>query len=160
MNQNLVYLLIPLIVATPATAFAEISLSSYYDVIDPEDRLLVTGHIEGSIQEFKPVQLTITDPDGNIVYEPELKINDDGSFKYMIAPTLYGFDSGEYVVTASHEDLAETATTQFTVNNEFEADMEPEVVPEFGAISVLVLAVAVISIIAITSKKRGFSFNL
>lgn len=161
MNYNIpAYLALVAILTVPAYAFGEISLSVYDSTIEPKDRLLITGSIDGDIQEFKPVKLVVYDPSGEIVYEPRLKIDGQGEFKYMITPTIGGFESGTYTIEASHEDLKEIAVGQFTVNELFPEDIQTEVVPEFGTITMMILIVAITSIVMITAKTRGMSFNI
>ena len=161
MNYNIpAFLGLVAILVMPAYAFGEISLSTYDSAIDPKDRLLVTGSISGEIQEFKPVKLVVYNPSGDIIYEPRLKIDGEGEFKYMITPTIGGFENGAYTVEASHEDLDEVAVTQFTVNDTFPEDIQTEVVPEFGTITMMILIVAITSIVAITAKTRGMSLSV
>ena len=140
-------------------AFAEISISSYDSTIGSTDRLLIMGMIDGDFQSFHPVKLVVYDPSGNVVFQPNLKINDDGEFKYLITPTLPSFDDGIYTVEASHKDLKEKTRMQFTVSSGlseamFDPNMEKEIVPEFGTIAMMILVVSIISIIAITAKSK------
>ncbi|WP_016939335.1 PEFG-CTERM sorting domain-containing protein [Nitrosopumilus sp. SJ] len=140
-------------------AFAEISLSSYDSIIGPTDRLLIMGTIEGDIQSFNPIKLVVYDPSGNIVYQPNVAIDGDGKFKYLITPTLPSFDDGQYVVEASQEDLKEKTQMYFTVSSDisdglFDEDMETEIIPEFGTITMMILVVSIISILAITTKNK------
>ena len=161
MNYNIpAYLALVAILTVPVYAFGEISVSVYDSTIEYNDRLLVTGSIDGDIQEFKPVKLVVYDPSGEIVYEPRLKIDGQGEFKYMITPVIGGFESGVYTVEASHEDLKEIAVTQFTVNEVFPEDIKTEVVPEFGTVTMMILIIAITSIVMITAKSRGMSFKI
>ena len=140
-------------------AFAEISLSSYDSTIGPTDRLLIMGTIDGDIQSFHPIKLIIYDPLGNIVYQPNVAINGDGEFKYMITAPLPSFDDGTYTVEASQEDLEEKTQLYFTVSSDvsevmFDENMDKEIVPEFGTIAMMILVVSIVSVVAISAKSK------
>jgi predicted secreted protein with PEFG-CTERM motif len=140
-------------------AFAEISLSSYDSTVGPTDRLLIMGTIEGDFQSFHPIQLVVYDPLGNIVYRPDVQIDGDGIFQYLITAPMPKFDDGVYTVEASQEDLEEKTRLYFTVSSEmsegiFDPNMDKEIVPEFGTIVMVILAVSIISIIGITAKSK------
>ena len=143
-------------------AFAEISLSSHDTEIGPNDRLLVMGTISGDIQSFHPIQLVVYDPLGNVIYRPSVPIHGDGGFKYMITPTLPRFDDGKYTVEASHENLEEKTQLKFTVSSVvpetiFDENMETKVIPEFGTITMMILAVSILSVMIVAAKSKvGF----
>ena len=80
------------------------------------DSILVTGTIT-DVSQFKPVKITITDPNGEIVYSPEVPI-EEGEFKKLFHPTLPSFEEGTYTVTVSHEDTEVTAVVQFVVTSQ------------------------------------------
>ncbi|MGY5147119.1 MAG: PEFG-CTERM sorting domain-containing protein [Candidatus Nitrosopumilus sp. bin_7KS] len=136
--------------------FAEISLSSYDSTIGPTDRLLIMGTIDvGDIQLFHPIKLVVYDPSGKIVYQPNVTIDAEGKFKYMITPTPPSFAEGKYTVEASHEDLEDKTQIHFTVSSDvLNENMEEETVPEYGIIMALILIVAII-IIAIFAKSKS-----
>ena len=140
-------------------AFAEISLSSYDSTIGPTDRLLIMGTIDGDIQSFHPIKLVVYDPLGNVVYQPNVAINGDGEFKYMITAPLPRFDDGIYTVEASQDDLKEKTQLQFTVSSDmtevmFDENMETEVIPEFGTFAMMILVISIMSMVAISAKSR------
>lgn len=105
------------IFSTSAFADTAIEINVSKENIQSLDPVLVTGKITG-VSEYKPVRLTITDPDGVIVYKPQVIINEDGTFKKLIQPTLPSFKAGTYTVIASHEETKIIAQTQFTVTTE------------------------------------------
>jgi predicted secreted protein with PEFG-CTERM motif len=111
-----VALLILIAISIPLSAFAEsmIELSTSQTNIKPLDSVLVVGKIS-DISNFKPVKLTVIAPDGEIVYSPDLPIDNNGEFKRLIHPTLPSFKEGVYTVIASHNDTQKTAQVQFTV---------------------------------------------
>ncbi|QUC65638.1 PEFG-CTERM sorting domain-containing protein [Nitrosopumilus sp. K4] len=140
-------------------AFAEISLFSYDSTVSPTDKLLIMGTIDGDIQSFHPIKLVIYDPSGNVVYQPNVAIDGDGKFKYLITPPIPRFDEGQYTVEASQENLEEKTRIYFMVSNDmsngvFDEDMEAEIVPEFGTIAMMILVVSIVSIIGISAKNK------
>jgi len=115
-----------------ASAFAEstIDVRVSEENIKALDPVLITGKITG-VSQYKPVKLTVKDPEGIVVYSPLVAINDDGTFKKLIQPTLPSFKTGTYSITASHEQTQVTAMTQFTVTSEaIPRNMVPQPAPE------------------------------
>ncbi|MDH5462901.1 MAG: PEFG-CTERM sorting domain-containing protein [Nitrosopumilus sp.] len=99
-----------------ASAFAESTMvvNVSEENIESLDTVLITGKITG-VSQYKPVKLTVKDPQGIVIYSPLVAINDDGTFRKLIQPTLPSFKAGTYSITASHEETQVTAMTQFTV---------------------------------------------
>ena len=99
-----------------SSAFAEPTMEVNVSEVNIKslDTVLITGKITG-VSQYKPVKLTITDPQGIIVYSPLVAINDDWTFRKLIHPTLPSFKDGTYHITASHEETQVTAMAQFTV---------------------------------------------
>lgn len=140
-------------------AFAEISLSSYDSTVGPTDRLLIMGTIQGDFQSFNPIKLVVYDPLGNIVYQPDVAIDGDGIFKYLITAPMPKFVDGVYTVEASQKDLEEKTQLQFTVSSDisegmFDENMDKNIVPEFGTIAMMILVVSIMSIVAISAKSK------
>ena len=102
-----------------ASAFAEstMEVSVSKENIKSLDAVLITGKIT-EVSQYKPVKLTVKNPEGIVVYNPLVAINNDGSFRKLIQPTLPSFKAGTYSITASHEETQVTAKTQFTVTSE------------------------------------------
>ena len=98
-----------------AESMIEINLSA--DEIKALDTILVTGTIT-DVAQFKPVNITVTDPNGLIVYSPQVPIQDDGKFSKLFHPTLPSFEEGTYTITVSHEDTDNTKTVQFVVTSQ------------------------------------------
>ncbi len=103
----------------PMDSFAQqeqISLKSYATSIKPRDSFLVLGKVDlAAAKSFVPVRLSVVNPEGELIYNPQLKIAGDGSFKYLINPTLPRFMEGTYTVTATHPGLSNSALLEFTV---------------------------------------------
>lgn len=98
------------------SAFAEpsIEVEVSEDTIKSLDTVVVSGVITGVV-DYKPLKITVKDPNGNVVYSPLVPIVEDGEYRRVLQPTLPSFQSGTYTVIASHEDLEITAQTKFTV---------------------------------------------
>ncbi|CAD6521446.1 conserved exported hypothetical protein [metagenome] len=109
-------LLVLIAMSIPITALAEpmITLNTSQTEIDALDTVFIDGKVTG-VMSYKPVNLTVTSPDGVVVYSPSLPINQDGTFKWIVKPTLPSFQNGVYTVTASNDDVASIAKIQFTV---------------------------------------------
>jgi predicted secreted protein with PEFG-CTERM motif len=113
--------LLILIVASifSASAFAEstVEVSVSDENIRSLDSVWITGKIT-DISQWKPVKLTVTDPDGIVVYSPSVTISADGTFRNLMHPTIPSFKTGTYTVIASHEETQVTAMAQFSVTSE------------------------------------------
>ena len=106
----------------------------------------ITGMTDRVSQD---VTLTITAPNGNVVSVDQVSPKLSGEFTSII--TTGGplwIQDGFYTVTAQQfDDPKYTASTQVDIE-------DGVVVPEFGTIAAMILAVAIISIIAVSAKSR------
>lgn len=98
-----------------------------------------------------PITITVTNPIGNIVSVAQITANQDGSFMTQIntGGPLWKQD-GSYIIKAQQGDSVNTnkiAKIQVDIAN-------GAVVPEFGAITPLVLLVAITSIVLLSAKGR------
>ena len=109
-----------------------------------------TIEITGSTDKlYQDITLTVNAPNGNVVNLAQVSPDDDGEFTSVITTggPLWKQD-GIYTVTA--QQFPNTLYTAIT-----EVDIQDGViVPEFGTIAAMILAVAIISIIAISAKSR------
>jgi predicted secreted protein with PEFG-CTERM motif len=124
----------------------ESGLSITANAINGSDTIGITGQTSKTNED---VTLTVTSPNGNIVSIDQLSPGSDGSFAtdIVIGGQLWSQD-GIYTVTAQQGNVAAYKDT-------VEVDvLDGLVVPEFGTIAAMILAVAIISIIAISSKSR------
>jgi len=104
--------------------------------------------ISGQTDRITDITIVITSPIGNIISVDQITPNADGSF--MIDINIGGEQwkqNGDYTIKASqgtglHQDV-------FTVDV-----MDGVIIPEFGTIALMILAVAIISIIAVSAKTR------
>ena len=106
----------------------------------------VTGITDRVSQD---ITLTITAPNGNVVTVAQISPMLNGEFSKVITVggPLWKQD-GFYTVSAKQfDDPKYTASKQVDI-------LDGVVVPEFGTIAAMILAVAIISIIAISAKSR------
>ena len=95
------------------------------------------------------VTLTVVAPNGNVVTIDQVSPALNGEFTSVITTggPLWTQD-GIYTVTAKQfDDFAYTASTEVDIKDGL-------VVPEFGTIAAMILAVAIVSIIAVSAKSR------
>jgi len=108
--------------------------------------ITITGETDRVSQD---IVLTVTAPNGNIVSIDQVSPMLNGEFTSVITTggPLWKQD-GFYTVTARQfDDPKYTASTEVDIKDGF-------VVPEFGTIAAMILAIAIISIIAISAKSR------
>lgn len=110
----LTFLAFSVLIPTSALAAPSIEIGSYEDTIGPLDSFFVFGKVS-DVSIYKPVELKVIDPDGQLVYNPRVTIDGSGNFNKLLAPTLPSFKQGTYTVIASHEDITQTAQLTFTV---------------------------------------------
>jgi len=97
----------------------------------------------------RDVSLAVSSPNGNLITVAQITPTSNGDFstKINIGGTMWKED-GTYTVTAFQGDASELKDS---VKVEIAKGV---VVPEFGTIAMMVLAVAIISIIVVTTKSR------
>jgi len=107
-----------------------------------------TIDISGTTDRNGDITLTITAPNGNIVGVSQLSPS-GGSFASTVevGGPLWSQD-GMYTVSA-HQGKASNYQTSAEVEI-----VDGHVIPEFGVIAVMILAVAIVSIIVVTAKTR------
>ena len=124
----------------------ESGLSITASAVEGSDTIGITGHTTKTNED---VTLTVTSPNGNIVSIDQLRPGSNGDFAtdIIIGGQLWSQD-GIYTVVAQQGNAA-------AFKDSVEVDiLDGLVVPEFGTIAAMILAVAIISIIAISSKSR------
>ena len=86
--------------------------------------------------------------------------NDDGELKITLNKDIITpFDDGSYFVLVENEEvdfeqMGRTLHIEYGAGSETIEIVGSHVVPEFGTIAMIILAVAIVSIIAITAKTR------
>ncbi len=116
------------------------------DAIEGSTTITITGSTDRMSED---VTLTVTSPNGNRVSIAQVSPDSNGEFTsvFTTGGPLWKQD-GMYTITAHQNN-----------NPKYNASVEVEVIdgiviPEFGTIAMMILAVAIISIIAISAKSR------
>jgi len=124
----------------------EVGLEISADAIIGSTTIEITGTTD---RMSEGITLTVTAPNGNLVDVDQVLPGPNGEFfsVFVIGEPLWKQD-GVYTVSAHQND-----------NNLYNASVEVDikdgaVIPEFGTIAAMILAVAIISIIAISAKSR------
>ena len=121
-------------------------LSISANAMEGSDTIEITGQTSKTNQD---VTFTVTSPNGNLVSVAQVSPESSGSFAtdILVGGPLWSQD-GAYTVTAQQGN-----DSMFTDSVEVEV-ADGLVVPEFGTIAAMILAVAIISIVAISAKSR------
>ncbi|MDC0209607.1 PEFG-CTERM sorting domain-containing protein [Nitrosopumilus sp.] len=121
-------------------------LSISANAVEGSDTIEITGETSRTNQD---VTFTVTSPTGNIVSIDQVSPESSGEFAtdILVGGPLWSQD-GAYTVTAQQGN-----DSMFTDSVEVEV-ADGLVVPEFGTIAAMILAVAIISIVAISAKSR------
>jgi len=117
------------------------------DVVAPIGSTTIT--VNGQTDRTTDVTIKVTAPNGNIVSIDQITPNPDGSFMTVLhTDSALWKQDGFYTISAQQgtgSGYADSAEVEI---------VDGAVIPEFGVIAALVLAVAIISIIAVTAKTR------
>jgi len=114
--------------------------------VNGDDRFTIYGTTDRSSEA---VVIQIFAPNGNLVTTAQLTATLDGEFtaEIVVGGSLWK-QNGDYTVTAYQNDNP-------NYSDSIVVDiLDGTVVPEFGTIAAMILAVAIISIIAISAKSR------
>jgi len=121
-------------------------LSITANAMEGSDTIEITGQTSKTNED---VTFSVTSPNGNLVSVDQISPDTMGNFatNISVGGPLWSQD-GAYTVTAQQGN-----DSMFTDSVEVEV-ADGLVVPEFGTIAAMILAVAIISIIAISAKSR------
>ena len=121
-------------------------LSIAANAMEGSDTIEITGETSKTNED---VTFTVTSPNGNLVSVDQISPDTTGDFAtdISVGGPLWSQD-GAYTVTAQQGN-----DSMFTDSVEVEV-ADGLVVPEFGTIAAMILAVAIISIVAISAKSR------
>ena len=135
------YLLLMLLAVTfIPLAYADYSLEAY--VLDDSNTVVITGE-SVSLEE---VTFIVQSPSGNIITVDQITPTHTGQITTMLtAGDALWSEDGIYTVKVTQEGISETIDIELLDGN---------IVPEFGVIAMMILAVSIISILMITSKSR------
>ncbi|HET9009352.1 MAG TPA: PEFG-CTERM sorting domain-containing protein [Nitrosarchaeum sp.] len=111
-----------------------------------DNKILVTGN---TISSTTDITFTVTSPNGNLISIAQVTPGTNGEFSTeIITGGPMWKENGFYTITANQGLSSEhKQSVQVEINNGV-------VVPEFGPIAVMILALAIISIIAVSAKSR------
>ena len=120
-------------------------------VYDHQQMVMVSGHIRDPNPDM-PVSIKVTGPTGNVVKAEQLTFDSNGDFEtqFTTASPLMT-QNGVYTISAQYGGASRASEVKIQLEGEY---MGTEIVPEFGPIAALVLAIAIISIIAVSAKTR------
>jgi len=116
------------------------------EIIEGATSIPISGHTDRSITD---VTIVVTSPNGSIVSIDQVTPDANGDFmlELQTASELWRQD-GDYTISAQQGD---SSNYKDSVVVEI---VGGAVIPEFGTIAALILAVAIISIIAVSAKTR------
>jgi predicted secreted protein with PEFG-CTERM motif len=132
--------------ATTESTQPNVGLSISANAMEGSDIIEISGETTKINQD---VTFSVTSPNGNLINVDQISPQSNGEFALNIAVggPLWSQD-GAYTVTAQ-----QGTGSAFTDSVEVEV-ADGLVVPEFGTIAAMILAVAIISIIAVSAKSR------
>lgn len=114
------------------------------EALEGSDTIYITGQTD---VRNKHVTLTVYAPNGNVISVDQVRVNLlDGLFYHelMIGGPLWSQD-GDYTVMAQQDEIG--YETSVTVGVQ-----DGVAIPEFGTVAMLILAVAIVAIVAMSSK--------
>ena len=108
-----------------------------------------TIDVRGQTDRTTDVTIKVAAPNGNIVSIDQITPNPDGSFMTVLHTDsdLWRQDGFYQIIAQQGQSNAYTDTADVEI-------VDGAVIPEFGAIAALVLAIAIVSIIVISTKTR------
>ncbi len=124
----------------------ERGLEFFAEVIPGSTEIPIKGHTTSTQTD---ITITVTAPNGNVVTVKQISPSFDGSFETSITTggPLWKQD-GFYTVKAQQ------GTSPFFTQESKVDILDGAVIPEFGTIAALILAVAIISIVAVSARSR------
>lgn len=116
------------------------------ETIVGDNNIIVTGSTTSFTTD---ITFTVTSPNGNLISIAQVTPDTDGKFStQIISGGAMWKENGFYTITANQGLSSEhKQSVQVEINNGV-------VVPEFGSIAVMILVVAIVSIIAVSSKSQ------
>ncbi len=129
-----------------------ITVTTDKTIYDHSSVIMVSGHVKNPYPG-QDVAMKVISPSGNVVNAAQLTLDNNGDFATKVdtaSPLMT--ENGQYTIYVQQGD--EQARTNQVA---FQLVGETPAIPEFGPIAALVLAIAIISIIAV-SAKTGLRF--
>jgi len=133
-----------------------ISVTTDKSTYDHSSIIMVSGHVDHPYPG-QDIGMKVTSPSGNVVSAAQLTVDSNGDFTTKLnTGSPIWTENGVYTIYVQQGDeQARTNKVQVELTGELPA--QPPAIPEFGPIAALVLAIAIISIIAV-SAKTGLRF--
>ncbi|MGB6463171.1 MAG: PEFG-CTERM sorting domain-containing protein [Nitrosotalea sp.] len=131
-----------------------ITVSTDQAAYDHNSVIMVSGHVLNPYPG-QDVAIRVTSQSGNVVFAAQVALDNNNDFttKINTASPLMA-ENGQYTLFVQQGDeQARTNQVQFNISGQAPTTS----IPEFGPIAALVLAIAIISIIAV-SAKTGLRF--
>jgi len=133
-----------------------ISVTTDKSTYDHSSIIMVSGHVDHPYPG-QDVGMKVTSPSGNVVSAAQLTVDSNGDFTTKLnTGSPIWTENGVYTIYVQQGD-EQSRTNKVQVELTGELPGQPPAVPEFGTIAALVLAIAIISIIAV-SAKTGLRF--
>ena len=107
-----------------------------------------TIDVSGTTDRSGDITLTVTAPNGNIVTVSQISPSGDSFATTITTGGALWSQDGMYTIKA-----VQGAASNYQVSAEVEV-VDGHVIPEFGVIAAMILAVAIVSIIVVTAKTR------
>ena len=153
MNKHVLFVAVAILIlagtgiVSQAYAAFTITIETDKDVYDHSSVITVTGQAE-PVDPNSEVSITVTAPNGNIISIDQITPS-DGSYATTIevGGSLWNQD-GMYTISAQ-----QGAASNYKTSAEVEI-VDGHVIPEFGVIAAMILAVAIVSIIVVTAKTK------
>ena len=116
------------------------------EIVNGSTMFEVTGTTDRISQD---ITITVSAPNGNRVAVDQISPNLDGKFaaEIIVGGSLWKEDGIYTVIVQQSEDPKYIASTEVDI-------LDGKIIPEFGTIAAMILAVAIISIIAISARSR------
>jgi predicted secreted protein with PEFG-CTERM motif len=130
--------IIPLTLTTDKTTYDHASV------------IMVSGHVINPYPG-QDVAMKLSSPEGNVVFVSQLSLDSNGNFNTTInTSSSLMTENGQYTLYAQQgNEQARTNQVQFQLTGQIPTTPS---IPEFGPTAALVLAIAIISIIAVSAK--------
>jgi predicted secreted protein with PEFG-CTERM motif len=142
----------------PKGPILPISITTDKLTYDHASTIIVSGHVDHPYPS-QDIGLRVVSPQGNVVGAEQISSDSNGDYRVEInTASPWWQENGLYTIYVQQGD-EQARTNQIQVGIIGEAPPLPKqpAIPEFGPIAALVLAIAIISIIAV-SAKTGLRF--
>ena len=142
---------------SPAFAEKTITMELFETEYNTSGTILIIGNVDTK-NTSSPVTLTVYDPNEKIVYKPKVSLDENGQFKWLVKPTLPSFEQGMYTIEASHDDITTPTIVTFHIEESgILESVDTQEIPEFGALTMVVLSISIIAIIIASAKTKVFN---